>query len=960
MKMKRMAKRGLALLMSLLLAAGGTAAFAEGTGQETGSSGTGTENTGSVLNTTTYEEYLAGIENGKNASKTFKVEGESKIGSDEDTKLSQDGKAVDVAVDGYAEWELSVPESGFYEVYIHYKMLEYHGNHAEFTVFVDGKTPYSELSFLKMNRIWKDSVENQTFEKDVQGNDLKPQQEEVVSWREMSLRDNMGYYTQPLKVYLTQGTHTLKIQMEKETTSIDWIEFRPPTTLKTYAEKKAEYEANGYKEATAEPIRIEAEYPYEKSDYTIYPIYDRSSPSVSPQSSSAILRNTLGADKWQIPGQWVTWKFKATQSGLYKIALKYRQNIQSGLFSSRSLTINGEAPFAEAETLQFAFNDKWQLTALGGDEPYEFYFEEGEEYEIRLQVTLGDMAEIVQTLQNSLLTLNEIYRSILMITGTDPDLNRDYNFKSLIPDTLTEMASQIDVLNAMVDRIVDVVGKKGEQVAAISRIIIQLETMTEKPDKIPANFKQFKDNIGAMGTTLQSMRNQPLELDYLVIAPASAKLEKADSGFFSNLWFQIKLLFTSYFQDYQLSSSSGMTSDEMQEKGALTVWIATGRDQAQIVRSMIDDDFSKAGDKLVDLQLVAAGSLLPATLAGIGPDVSLSNAIGDPINYAIRNAVVDLNEFNENGELDEVIKRFHSSAMVPYTYMGGVYALPETQSFPMMFYRKDIFEELGLKVPETWDDFYAIMPELKKNNMDIGFPIGINGLLLFMSQENESLYRDNGYYTNLDSDISLASFKKLTELFTLYKLPIQYDFPNRFRTGEMPLGIADYTTYNQLTVFAPEIKGLWEFVPVPGTRNEDGTINRNVNSTGTSVMMMSKTQNKELAWDFMKWWTSADTQKRFAVEMESVIGPAAKQPIANMEAFEGLAWSSTEFRNIMKQWESVVGIPEVPGGYYSQRYVDFAFNKVYNDALNPTDTMLDYIKTINNELLRKQKEFGIR
>lgn len=63
-----------------------------------------------------------------------------------------------------------------------------------------------------------------------------------------------------------------------------------------------------------------------------------------------------------------------------------------------------------------------------------------------------------------------------------------------------------------------------------------------------------------------------------------------------------------------------------------------------------------------------------------------------------------------------------ASAMIPYKYNGKYYALPETQSYDMLFYRTDVFEELGLVPPETWQDFYEMIPILQQNNMLIGIP----------------------------------------------------------------------------------------------------------------------------------------------------------------------------------------------------------------------------------------------
>jgi ABC-type glycerol-3-phosphate transport system substrate-binding protein len=406
----------------------------------------------------------------------------------------------------------------------------------------------------------------------------------------------------------------------------------------------------------------------------------------------------------------------------------------------------------------------------------------------------------------------------------------------------------------------------------------------------------------------------------------------------------------------------------------------------------------------VNVQLVTANTLLPSVLAGKGPDVAIGLAGGDPINYAVRNAVRDISGFKD---FDEIVKRFQPSAMVPFTFNGGAYALPETQSFSMMFYRTDIFNELNIKPPETWEDMELIIPELQKKNMTIGLPKDLGGLMLMMSQMDAPLYLDNGARTNLDSPEAARAFKRLTEYFTLFKFPTEYDFPNRFRSGEMPIGIADYTLYNQLSLFAPEIRGHWAMAPVPGTRrtkdvvlkdgvllgdctvveystvadngkpNHDGvvikedvtiegcvihkagTVNHATPAGGSAVSMLRGVRDEEAAWEFMKWWTSAPIQARFANEMETVMSGAARQPTANMEALELMSWSVRDYRSIVDQWDNVVGIPEVPGGYFTTRVVGFAFSRVYNNRIDPAESLQFYVDSLNAELSRKRQEFGL-
>jgi ABC-type glycerol-3-phosphate transport system substrate-binding protein len=329
------------------------------------------------------------------------------------------------------------------------------------------------------------------------------------------------------------------------------------------------------------------------------------------------------------------------------------------------------------------------------------------------------------------------------------------------------------------------------------------------------------------------------------------------------------------------------------------------------------------------------------------------------VNFAIRKAVVDLTRFDD---LAEIQKRFHESAMVPYTFDNRVYALPETQTFLMMFYRTDIFGELSLSPPKTWEDFFALAPKLQRRNMQIGFPnAAFNGVRVFLYQQNGSLYNRSLTKSNLYSDEFIDAFQKQVNMFTLYRFPLEYDFANRFRSGEMPLGIMDYTVYNQLAIFAPEIKGLWEMRPIPGTAAKDGSVNNVSPSDGTAVMMLKDVKNAENAWEFMKWWTSDEIQSRFAVEMESILGPGGKFATANRSALYGMPWSAAEYRSLAAQMEHLAGTPEIPGGYYTQRAVAFAFNEVYTQGTEPVTAILNNVGAVDEEIERKRTElFGAK
>ena len=314
---------------------------------------------------------------------------------------------------------------------------------------------------------------------------------------------------------------------------------------------------------------------------------------------------------------------------------------------------------------------------------------------------------------------------------------------------------------------------------------------------------------------------------------------------------------------------------------------------------------------------------------------------------------------------------FYPSALAALTYDDGdgdgVYGLPETQLYSVLFYRTDVLEELGLSVPNTWAELIAMLPTIQGNNMSVGIPYpdisnpDISAFVSMIYQNGGAIYDEDAKNTTIDSEAGVTAFDLYTSLYNDYGLPTVYDFVSRFRSGEMPLGVAYYNTYNTLSVSAPEIRGLWDFTLLPGTLQEDGSIDRSVHSSGVCCMMIATDDEKvkQNAWQFMKWWVSSDTQVSFGRELESVLGSSARYPTANTKALEQLAWSTDQLKVLKEQQSWTVGFREIAGGYSTTRHITNAIRKVINDKDDARETLLNYARTINEEITIKRREFGL-
>ena len=623
--------------------------------------------------------------------------------------------------------------------------------------------------------------------------------------------------------------------------------------------------------------------------------------------------------------------------------------------------------------------------------------------------------------------LNEYYRKILMITGSEPDEYTDYEFAKLIPEVLRGMREESELLYDMSALLEETIGEKGENTVILDRVAYLLDIMGNDQSKIAVNLENYKSYIGSLGTWLLSTSAQPLQLDYILFQSAeNDSLPKAEAGLFEAIGHELGSFIMSFFVDY--NSMGASTAYDENDPNSIEVWITNGRDQAQIMRQMVDDSFTAEYGVSVNLKLIAAGTLLPATLAGNGPDVSMD---ADPVGYGIRNAVIPLNYFeNENDYMgenvmgySEVVNLFNEEAFVPLTVLdpdrrefvgeelpisedgnaefkvvkgverNGVvtYGLPSTMDFPMLFYRKDIFVELGLEVPQTWDDVEDVIRALSENKLEMGFSQALTQIRMYQTgeewfkssydyedygtdeidQNDREYLRTVGIETNLGSNGALDAFQRMTEWFTLYGQPVTYDFANRFRTGELPIAIQNYTMYNQLKVFAPEISGLWEFVQLPGVEQADGTIDHTTPITVGAVMMMKDAADDisadqdvtdsvraQNSWKYLQWWVSTPVQERFGKEQVAIMGTAAKYNTANVEALKGQSWTAQEKKNLDQQFKSLKGTPMSPGNYIVARYTNFAFYAVVDDGEVASEAMLGYIDDIDNELTRKREEYA--
>ena len=864
--------------------------------------------------------------------------------------------------DSEVTWKVDVPQAGMYNIRLDYLTTESRGVDIERELLINGELPFAGASTLCFSRLWTDSGE---VRKDNQGNDIRPSQVEVFEPQTAYCRDDMGYQTEPYAFYFREGENTLTLRAVNEPVILQGITLTPPVVYASYdAYAAAQPEASMTEAGKSYSQTVQGESAGLRSAPSLYARYDRSSSQTEPYSVRNTILNYIGGDPWTHPGEWIQWDFEVPEDGYYHITVKARQMYQRGALSGRTVYIDGEVPFEDLETVTFFYNTSWEMKTLSDREgnPLRFFLKAGK-HTLRMEVTLGEMGGVLKEVEDSIYRLNQIYRKLLVLTGANPDRFRDYNLAGVYPEAIEAMDLESKRLYRIVDEIVAITGEKSDRAAVAQTLANQLETFVENNDRITESFANFKDNITSLGTAMQNMSESKLDVDLIMITGENAPIPQVHENFFTGLAHEIRSCASSFTVDYNSLGDKYEDTDDV-----LEIWITTGRDQSTVLKTMVDDTFTARTGIKVNVKLVQADAILTAVVAGNGPDIVLSVSGWFAVNYAMRNAVEDMTQFPG---YEEVIAPFEPSILQPLTYNNGtktgVYGLPETQNFNLLFYRTDIMEELGLKVPDTWDELIAELPTIQGNSLTVALPYP-DIALADISVLDSMIYQNGGYIydqdakrTLIDSEAGVAAFKQYTSLYNDYGLPTVFDFVSRFRSGEMPMGVASYATYNTLMVSAPEIRGLWDFTLIPGTKQADGSIDRTGQTDGLCCMIVATEDEhvKQNAWEFVRWWVSSEAQVRFGREMESVLGASARYQTANRDALRQLAWSNAQLKILEEQMSHTRGFPEIAGGYSTTRHITNAIRRVINTKEDPRETLLNYARTINEEIRIKRREFNL-
>lgn len=886
---------------------------------------------------------------------------DNSFGAESSTVKAVPGETITFTVD--------VLNEGLYEIVIENYLLEETLLRPSLAVKINNQVQYNEMFNLELPLNWK--VDSEPLY-DRFGDEITPNSSLYGSWESVALSDPNYFFTEPIKFFLEAGENQISILVNEGFILFGGISvgnFSEGT--RTYSEYQSMVTDA---EIINEKLTIEAERYTFESKQNIRATFQRN-PALTPYSYKNRVLNVLDQSSYRKSGDSVTYTFEVETAGYYNLSFNYLQSENAGLLSSRLIKLDGEVPFIDMESYGFPYSRSWSNETLNKDGvPYEFYLSSGT-HTLTLTAVNSNVNDVYHQLVEVLTDINVLAREVNKITGGLTDRYRNYKLDVYIPNIVEELTRIRDEIVDSQSQLKEIY--KSNDSSIVSELDVAIKYMNQfidDPNEIPPFLSRFNVGdssvYGRINIILPQLIDNPLQLDKIYVHGEGMELPKANANIFVRAWEGIKA-FTYSFFDPKYNQNT-----EVDEQ-TVEVWVRNSRLYIEVMQRMIDEDFAPQSGIKVQLSVMPdEAKIVLANAAGRTPDAAMGLSVTRPFEFAIRGIVSDLSVLDGFSELSN---QFNSSSFIPFVYEEGVYSIPETQDVKLLFYRKDILEFLGVEPPQTWEEVVSLIPIMQKYNYYFYTPLGGDNAFKtfgettpFIYQFGGVLYNETGDKTVINEEGAYDAFEFMTDLFSVYNVPITTsNFFDKFRDGQVPIGIGDGNTYIQLKYAAPELAGQWGAIPIPGiqTDNDETTcpgpmsiddrcIERWDPTYGTSSIIFSDSSKQDLAWEYFKWWFEKDVQSEFTYQLQSLLGDEFLYMTANIEAFRTSAWPSDSKYQVLEQWEWVRTTGRVPGDYLLERELSNAWNRVVNDGDNARVAIDDAVVIINRELKRKLTEFG--
>ncbi|MFD5187457.1 extracellular solute-binding protein [Streptomyces sp. NPDC058357] len=320
------------------------------------------------------------------------------------------------------------------------------------------------------------------------------------------------------------------------------------------------------------------------------------------------------------------------------------------------------------------------------------------------------------------------------------------------------------------------------------------------------------------------------------------------------------------------TSDTGAKGDE--KTGTLRVWLfqeVGNKPKEQVVDAAVAD-FKKAHkDAKVEIEYIPVDTRAQRIKAAFNDPKSAPDLIEygntDTAGYVKDGGLADVSA--EFAAWDEA-KDTDPTAKQSVTVGGKVYGAPLFVGVRALYYRTDVFEDLGIEAPKTQAELISTAKKIHKKKPDLyGLAVGgayTYGAMPFIWAAGGELADESGgtYKAAINSDKARKGIEAYTSLFGDDNCPAAKCAAmggnatvTAFASGKAAMAIGG--DFSHAAVEAGSVKGTYAVVPLPGLT--EGSV-APAFAGGNNIGVLKSSSHRTLAVDLMKSLTGKRTQAK--------------------------------------------------------------------------------------------------
>lgn len=212
----------------------------------------------------------------------------------------------------------------------------------------------------------------------------------------------------------------------------------------------------------------------------------------------------------------------------------------------------------------------------------------------------------------------------------------------------------------------------------------------------------------------------------------------------------------------------------------------------------------------------------------------------------------------------DVKNDFNPASLAPFTVDGKVYGIKMINDPTFIYYRKSMFQQAGVEIPQTMDDLIKVAKKLTNSShkgIYIGPDGGVDALYLIAGWASGGDYISPDNKIIFNTDRMAAAYEKIYELNTsggvLPDAPTFWWDPSSFTQGTVAMQWCGL--WAMPGIKASQVADDFGIFPLPAldAQGKPATVNG-----GWAEFVNAKSPNKQAAKDYVKalWITNAQVQ----------------------------------------------------------------------------------------------------